>query len=441
MASGDLPHMNPERQLAQVASDNRPPKQPAASPSTPATPSQSVLQMPEMVAHVLDNLSLHELQACLGVSQAFRATALPRFYRRILLPIADDTPGRSDIERLTTAVELHHQAHTDCAATHPLNFQRLHTVIFHKDEVDEHPGQGPARHNYGIPIDFGHYSCSEPNCLSRDLSPKRVVVRPWMTAGKEKRVFFVPPAPVDTVIHIRRPGPYGYRRDLCCPTSPRHITVVILPSFFGQFKSFSVDGSRQSHTGSKNGDNDSLIGECIAPYVLEYPENSLTIVGLEEANPFASELHWSERHLRATEEADSLRAYLNRLMDGMGGRPGAWDRSATWDDASRRRRQATVHVRTLRDYFESGEWGEELSWQVVGSWLNAYCAREAEDAAATATQGRCGPPQAPTTTLTLMTDIAQKSAPTRRFGFGHNPSRYVDTGLSLPRLPPYRDIG
>jgi hypothetical protein len=162
-------------------------------------------------------------------------------------------------------------------------------------------------------------------------------------------------------------------------STPRNITIVLLPTFFGQFKSFMA--ASESETGSKSQDNDSLIRNCLAPYLLANPQNSVTIVGLEDANPFASQLHWSERQTRGAEEEMLFRGYLNRLMSGIQLNPDG-TRSQAWDESARKQRQSTIRVRTTREYFQSSAWGEEMSHDIVGLWLNAYHTREEEDARA-----------------------------------------------------------
>lgn len=370
-----------------------------------------------MAAEIVDYLDERDVRPCLSISRTFRAAAVSRIHRHITLPAASDSPNRKDMERFTTAVELEAHDHRDCRKGRPLQFQRLRTLILHREVIEEHPGQGPAKDNYGVPLDFGQYACSEANCVSASFSLKRLVVRPWTTPAKDKRVFFVPPSTCDTIIHLDRRGPYVYRQDLTGNKAPRHITIVLLPSFYGQFKSFM--SASQCETGSKSLDNDSLFRECLAPYVLDNPQNVITVVGLEDANPFASTLHWSERAERASEEETALRGYLNRLMRGVT-RMADGERQPVWDEIDRKRRQNTIHIRTTREYFEKGSWGEELSWRTVGPWLNAYHEREKEDARLEATRSteivstRCRSISQPDrstspTTRSIMAEIASKT--------------------------------
>jgi hypothetical protein len=223
--------------------------------------------------------------------------------------------------------------------------------------------------------------------VARGLAPKRLVVRPLgNAAGPSRRsVFHVPIAECDTIVHLNRSAEVQYYADPSPSTAPRHITVVLLPSFLGVFLSSTALG-KGGVTGSKSSENEALIRTALAPYILANPQNSITIVGLDEANPFASAAHWSARQEHGAQEEMAFRDYLNRLMacaetvlpDG--------SRTAAWDDAARKHRQATIRVRTTREYFESGEWGPELD--IAGSWLNCYYARferdESEAAAAKA---------------------------------------------------------
>jgi len=358
-----------------------PPSLPKPCVEERPTTTPAFFETPEMLAEIADYLSPKDLRAYMGVSRAFRAVAIRRVHRHITLPSAASSPNRDVIEECTTSVELEHHDHKCCGMSRPLDLPRLRTLIFHRNVVEEHAGQGSTADNYNIPLDFGFFACSEPSCVSGNLKPRRVVVRPFTTPARDKSVFFVPPTSSDTVIQLRRKGPYRYWHDLTAspetPLTGRNITVVLLPSFYGQFKSFML--AADSQTGSKSHDNDSLISSCLAPYVLANPQDSITIVGLEDANPFASQLHWSERKARGKEEEASFRAYLDRLMRGtqlhLDG-----TRGEAWDEADRAMRQATIHVRTTKDYFESGAWGEEMSPEVIGLWLNAYYAREEEDA-------------------------------------------------------------
>lgn len=109
--------------------------------------------------------------------------------------------------------------------------------------------------------------------------------------------------------------------------------------------------------------------EAMAEYSLHFGDHKIQIIGLEDANPFAMPDHWAARSERRVVFEKAFRAKLETLLSSN-------YRYGKWTDEQRDWRRETISLVTFTDYLKSGEWGEEMDWQLVGRWLNTYELRE-----------------------------------------------------------------
>lgn len=101
-------------------------------------------------------------------------------------------------------------------------------------------------------------------------------------------------------------------------------------------------------------------------------------MGLENHDPFGPKWEWLSRDLLAAQSIQRFKKQLDLLLK--------WGPTDHWSAEEKDRVRNKISFQTFRHYLESGDWGEELSWQLVGRWLNALDARE---------KGLMKPPEVP----------------------------------------------
>lgn len=327
----------------------------------------------DCLREVCSYLGSGDLHSLLTVSRTFYNAATPILYRVLVSPPGcpcHGLPGRNDdlAAKYSTALEFLPHSHR---VHHPrLKASRVRTHIVNFDfsdkstQVDKH--QRTAA--------WGTYKC--PNCPKAAPPPERIVLRPTITAmdyqpyDKTPKHVLVPLGTkcADKIVHISlNMGKGVYKlggrdqRNYRKPVTPtQQLTFILLPRFWdcghvilGDLKSSLVR----------------TIMHSIASVVLAHHDHAIRVVGLENCDPFVGEAEWNKRKARERTSITTFHMQMDYYL--------TWSQYVRgWAEDDKEACRNKVTFQTFRDYLEEGNWGEELSWQLVGRWLNALDRRE-----------------------------------------------------------------
>ncbi|CAK9782740.1 hypothetical protein CC85DRAFT_285607 [Cutaneotrichosporon oleaginosum] len=334
----------------------------------------------DIVAEIVSFLGMSDLRSCLSISKAFYSAATPLLYRRLRVQHLNchcRPPPDRDMElvaRYTTAVELFPHQHVQHYLK-PLKIPRLQTLVinYNPDPRAEMTGLGSSLHMCRF-------------CPDSHPTAPRLVVRPIAGLFKGRKpatTIIVPTATFpdttctiapETVIHIARMTcQTKYTRSFwMTPRSPvanptRSITFVLLPMMWDH----GPVGHRRPPWGEAQsvGNLGSSLIDSLVQYALQFGDHRINIVGLEDANPFAKKEHWDVRAQRREIFEQALKTKLDCLLNN-------GFRFTKWSNSEREWRRESLRLTTFADYLRSGEWGEEMDWQLVGRWLNTCELRE-----------------------------------------------------------------
>jgi len=200
----------------------------------------------------------------------------------------------------------------------------------------------------------------------------------------------------EIVIYVQRlPTGFNYARqqgvefeiEPPLPTPTKKVTIVVLPIFWGT-RVYATKDMRQCFVNTIRTRYYARDLVCmLAEFGIEGPNNDLTIVGLEDANPFALvKEHWKNRDIRAGEVKDSLLTEADRHFDTADDFT-SW--TWQWSAADRAIIRSRYKFMTFKDYLETGQWRDELDFHLVGRWLNEYDRRDRAEPATRVPKAAC----------------------------------------------------
>ncbi|BEI94315.1 uncharacterized protein CcaverHIS019_0607740 [Cutaneotrichosporon cavernicola] len=342
----------------------------------------------DIVAEIVSFLGMSDLRTCLTISKTFCRAAAPRLYKCLRVQLLNcycRPPPNRDMDlvtRCTTAVELFPHQHVQHFVK-PLDVPRIRTLVLNYDpnaKAEMMTGKGSSLHMCRL-------------CPNEAPKAPRVVVRPiagLFRGRKPATVILVPTSDArdtdhthhastiapETVVHIARmtsqtkySRPHWYWKSPRTPqpNPSRAITFVLLPIMWDH----GPVGNRRPPWGEAKsiGNLGTSLIVALSEYALQFGDHRITIVGLEDANPFAKAEHWDARVERRKLFEDEFRETLEgtMLVD---------HRFGVWNGEEREWRCESITLTTFADYLRSGAWGEEMDWQLVGRWLNSYELRE-----------------------------------------------------------------
>jgi hypothetical protein len=244
------------------------------------------------------------------------------------------------------------------------------------------------------PIASGAFHC--PKCKDNIITADRCVVRPANLAlihtlgwapSSTTLTFFVPQATgaSETTVLLRHMFPTigwktGHREDAhnASQASPhpspvaeptKKLTFIFLPQYWDHgFVYDNVDFPKFSEPLRIKQMLTSLIYR-LGDRAAMQPDHSITIVGLEDCNPFARPDYWKFNHEREAEWPRTLRDQFKSRM-------------SFWSESQQTVRMSTVHVVSFEDYLNSNEWHpDDLCPLLVKRWLKMLDFRRLIDAA------------------------------------------------------------
>lgn len=315
-----------------------------------------------------------DLYSLLTVSRTFYIAAAPILYKNLRLPPGCPCHGPPQYNedmaaKYSTSVEFFPHSHRTHYSTR-LKAPRVRTHIVNYDVADKSTG----RDKHDRTTAWGTHKCH--NCPKAPPPPERYVLRPTVTAvnrqiyDQRSKHIMVPlgTKSADKTVHIslnldknkiRSETMYGPNKKPVTPT--KKLTFVILPRYWDCGHVLVEKPGRRTVIRT--------ICSSIVNFIFQHHDHAIRIVGLEDCDPFASNFDWACRDSRATTAARTFDQVLERRLAD------TWA-VKSWSNDDKDRLREHVELMTFREYLESGDWGEEFSWQLVGRWLNALDLRE-----------------------------------------------------------------
>lgn len=333
-----------------------------AYPTAFPSPGDTLFRCIELVGEIASHLTVGEAAVISLVSWTFYNATQP-FIHRALVTKFQNTLSREKKRRFLKVMHIRAHQMCDCSCGWR-DFFAPRTVVIDLLDFDNfcedktcHTCAHVEKATRLVLIDNGY--ASEMSDKSQDYAvcgiPETVsdnVVVYWQRRGPRCGMVLI-----DTDLNFPAPP-------APLPETDRRLTLVILPLLWDDDQPVSF---REAAKGTRF--NISLF-TGLANYICENADRTFRIVGLEDANPFASPTHWKNRFRR-------LEAYQKEFMRGLAEYIWTNDHAEEWNEADRHLVLSRVTFTTFKDYLDSGEWRDELDPYTVGRWLNTYATREA----------------------------------------------------------------
>jgi hypothetical protein len=380
--TGDNPP-NMRNQIGQVftpsasaSASSSPPASPATDPHAPHKLVFGCLDIvSEILRHVADR---HDLESSAHISSTFRDASHPYLYNRISSAL-HHVLGAKFKRRFVRIYELGEHEHSNCLRGADRSVP-VPTVIFKAAK--------PAPYATAADTEFQFQFQFQPGCHMCDyIGPAtRLVIPPQLPKNPEAPV----PVPMfrtgakEVVTYIRRGRPdhkvfVHPPADLFPAPAHQTATLVLLPHFFDAISPTYRPGLFHKNTGAPF---DKSLFEVLARHALwKSTDGTITIVGLEDANPYSGvKAHWKNRATRYLENKQAVLRKLYATCDRLeaagpsapvAGYP-AWSKEQTMSLRPR------LRFITFKEYLESGAAPDDLHEPSIEDWLWTYDNRDAD---------------------------------------------------------------